>query len=518
MPEQIRFPYGNAFVFETPHLDRATNNLYQEQRFREQNYIRENAALDQAMQREFGKIRSVDTPEVIQNYNIYKDLKKKLLFDPKVKNDPQIYNQVQRQANLALQQTYQGINKSSELLEGAKAMDKDRFTRPNLYSDDYGEKRAQFWDTPMSQLAQHPAGDLSSSDTYAYKGSNTDWQKILNQATGAIKPVFSFEEKVGDKGLQTKVTPYSFGNTPAQVKESVLASMGQHRAGRDAEYLWDQLPQQEIETTIAQYKAIPQDKLQKMGLSSPQDLTPRNPQSKAENYASYLAMKYAISNEPKAGVPQYKTDIGAVEDYRQKGRLYMEAVRQGNREALVRMRHDYKQADKEQQAKMENGVYDEMKKDALKNPAKYKDVNGNETTNYVMSTTPDVQAILAIKDEKGHDTPIDQVVFTPDGYVKGVVYKRDENGELLPAGKDGKRPVDPKLSTKMLESEFKARWIKGIFGVKEAKAQTAGVASEAPTAIKTYNMNGKAYTHKQLNDMGYDDKEIEQYIKAGLLK
>lgn len=226
----------------------------------------------------------------------------------------------------------------------------------------------------------------------------------------------------------------------------------------------------------------------------------------------------SIANSRSTGVEQ-KATAGSLAKS-----LYLEGVKQNNRTAIAKLRHNYKQADKRQQAQMENGVYDEMKADALKNPAKYKDASGKESTNYIMSTTPDVQAILAIKDEKGHDTQIDQVVFTPDGYVKGIVYKRDENGELLPKGPNG-YPVDSKLTTKMLESEFKARWIKGIFGAKEAKQATSEGGSSAPKAVSvpapktgSYNLNGKTYTHKQLNDMGYDDNEIEQAKKAGLLK
>jgi hypothetical protein len=34
----------------------------------------------------------------------------------------------------------------------------------------------------------------------------------------------------------------------------------------------------------------------------------------------------------------------------------------------------------------------------------------------------------------------------------------------------------------------------------------------------SYKLNGKTYSKKELNDLGYDDDEIEQFIKGGLIQ
>lgn len=191
--------------------------------------------------------------------------------------------------------------------------------------------------------------------------------------------------------------------------------------------------------------------------------------------------------------------------------LYIEGVKQGNRTALINLRHQYKTADKEKQADMENGLYDEVKQSALKNPRTYKAANGTTTTNYVIDTTPDVDAMFAKKDSKGHDVQVDQVVYTPDGFVKGLVFKRVDDGQgnlvLAPPNKNGDYEVDDKLTTKMTEREFRARYVKSIFGVKEAKAETVAPSSAPAPATsapkkhplpmgqpRSVKQNGHVYT------------------------
>lgn len=185
--------------------------------------------------------------------------------------------------------------------------------------------------------------------------------------------------------------------------------------------------------------------------------------------------------------------------------LYIEGVRQGNRQANIQLRHQYKLADEKDKSQMENGVYEQMKQDALKNPVGYKDTSGKTHTNYIMNTTPDVQAILAKKDEKGHDIPIDQVVFTPDGYVEGISYQREEDEQgnmvLKKPNATGGYPVDKTKSSRMLESEFKARWLKGIFGAKVAKEETEGEESTPPKAtLVPAPQKQKASLHKGMFD------------------
>lgn len=477
-------PYGDIFFVNTPQFDTAVNNLFQDQRMREQYRMKEAFALDDMVQREFGKIRSVDTPEVIQGYQRYKELKKKLLFDKRAQRDPQLYNALQREAGLALQDVYKGINRSQELLENAKMEDQNRLKTPNLYDDNYGNMRASFWNTPMSKLGETDFGDLSNPDTYRYKGSNTDFQKILNTAIGQPKPVFSLEEPVDKGGLQTKITPFSFGNSPAQVKESLLGSMGMHRAGRDAEYAWDNLPQEEIETTIAQYKNIPKEKWEKMGLSGMQDLTPRNPQSKAENYATYLAMKYAINNEPKQGMPQLRNNKEAQMSQSLRDWAAKENIKQKNRRELADLRFEYrmrgKEFDKQQEGLWLDEYMGQLIKEANASPkGKFNYGNGNIVEESQIPVDR-VSAQVFTKRVGSQQVEPDGIKITADGRIKPIFYqygkdgkpKRDANGWYI---------VDDILSQPISMEQFKLNLSK----ITQTAKQRAGEMSGKPGSTTT---------------------------------
>lgn len=474
MPEQrIGAPYGDIVFVDTPQFDAAVNRLFAEQQQREQLRQRESFALDQMMEKEFGKIRSVDTPEVIQNYQRYKEIKKKLLFDRKAQRDPQLYNMLQREAGLALQDVYKGINRSQELLEGAKMEDQARNRQPNLYDDNYGQMRATFWNTPMSGLSETELGDLSNPDTYRYKGSNTDFQKLMTAAMGAPKPVFSLEEPVDKSGLQTKVTPYSFGNTPAQFKESVLGAMGMHRAGRDAEFLWDNLPQQEIENTIAQYKGIPKEKLQRMGLESLQDLTPRNPSNKAENYASYLAMKYAINNEPKEGVPQLRNNKEAQRQAAYDDWVKKEGIKQANRQGLIAIRQANKQMDKQQEGLWLGEYIGRMVDEAQKSPKRgeYKYADGTITQEAEIPIDPISAKVLSRK-IGGKDVEPHFIRITADGKIRPIFFDYDDKGK--PVKKGNSYSVDELLSQPISIEQFKTNLSKPLLSAKQRAAEMSG--------------------------------------------
>lgn len=499
MPENpIHAPYGDIFFADFSHTDRAVDRLYNEQQQRQAYQQREALALDDMLSKEFGKIRSVDTPEVIDGYQRYKQLKKQLLFDKKAQRDPQLYNTLQREAGLALQDVYKRINRSQELLEGAKMEDQSRVKNPNLYDDNYGDMRATFWNTPMSKLAETEHGDLSNPDTYRYKGSNTDFQKLLTAAMGQPKQVFSSEELVDKKGLQSKVTPYTFGNSPAQVKESLLGAFAMHGAGRDAELLWDQLPQQEVETTIAQYKNIPQSKLERMGLSGLQDLTPKNAQSKAENYASYLAMKYAINNEPKQGTPQYRNNKEAQMSQSLQDWMTKEGIRQRNRNQLADLRFQYRQQGKKMDAAQE-GLWLESYMGTLVDDAnavpklRVKNADGTEREEHQIPVDR-VSAQAFTKQIGSQKVEPDRIAITSDGKIRPIFYKyKDGKPER---SKEGWYLEDNLLSQPISMQQFKLNLSKLTQTAKqragEMSAETGGQAPANTTAEdvkKKYNIS-----------------------------
>lgn len=494
-------PFGDIAIFNTPHLDQTTNFLMRDEQLRRQQAERENAQLDQQFNKEFANVRSADTDEVVGYWNNYKQFKKQLLFNKEAQRDPKLYNRLQQATSEALANTYRAINQSAELKKQGQLLLQERKVHPEKFADNFGELVTAYNQTPMSKLAEHPAGDLSNPDTYRAAWNPANLQPFLQKAAGTTHDLGTPVEATEPGGLQRKITSFKGVNSPYDYYNNLIGSVVGGNMSKALVGTFGEVSPEQEQIITEQFNKLKQDPKFRAayGITDQQDFPVSAYQTQTGRVAKILAMQHAINNPPSEKV-EFKPITDAVETRKQNDRKAMEDYRQGNREALIGMRNRYKTADQKAKSDMENTVYDQMKQDALKNPTKYKDAKGKETTNYLMNTTPDVQAVLSVKDEKGHDTPIDQVVFTPDGYVRGIVFARDEQGEIKPPDKNGKHEVDSKLSTKMLESEFKARWLKGIFGTKEAKSQTSGETSSAPAATSKQELPKKPSLKKGMFD------------------
>lgn len=96
-------------------------------------------------------------------------------------------------------------------------------------------------------------------------------------------------------------------------------------------------------------------------------------------------------------------------------------------------------------------------------------------------------------------------LYDTKGKEIGVGIKKDDNKNPM-VDWDVSKPMD-------LDQAYLAMGYKG-----ETKKQLSNTMTNTYGGGKKYNFNGKTYSHKQLNDMGYDDNEINESIKAGLIK
>lgn len=514
-------PYGDIFYVNTPTIDRWAQQMYVEQRQREAKQQQENAMLDANIQKEIGKVRSVDTPDVISSYNNYKQLKKQLLFNKDLQKDPLAYNAAQLAAQKAYQDVFTTANKSAELKEMQKNLTTDRIKNTNAYSDDFGERMAILMNTPISKLTTHPVyGDLTNMDSYMYKGSNTDFGKILKDAAGQPKQVYT-DSKILDGGLQTQLTPYMFGNSPAQVRDYLLGSMAVHQTGRDAAYQWDKLPEKEIQETIKAYQSLPKEYWQRIGVNDTQDLLPKNPNNKAENFASYQAMKYAIANQPKEGTPVFRENKAAVMAAQESKERRMQALKQADAKELIRLRKEIDPNDTELNNVWYQSYLDKRMQEATDTGQSYDifTTKGRDITKYKM-IKPDPFLMKSLARD-GREP--DRVGVTEKGDIIPIFfsYTKDKSGNTVVEKLEGTNTpvVDTDYTQPMsydqalINMGYRGRTKKQL-GEDFGK----GVPKSSQPSTKSFKIDGKSYTRKQLNDMGYDDKEIEDYLKQGLIK
>jgi hypothetical protein len=461
--------YGDAFIVQTPRFDQARQQLMQEQMQRRMYQQKEATQIDGQLAKQFSRIRSVDTPEVFDSYNQYKNFKKQLLFDPKIRNNPQAYNQVQQQANEALATTFQKADQSARYNQ----MGRDLFTsyrgHPDRYADNFGEMIGNFNSTPMSKLADHETGDLSDPSTYMYNGANTDFGSLDKIARGNQQVRTSIEEPLDTQGLQTRVTPYSYGNSPAEYYQSMLGSLGKRGAGRDASANWEHLQAANpalVEHVNQEYDKITPDQWKKMtGSEQPQVINP-DPTNNADQFAAYQAKVYALNNLPQAGKVSTRNNQAAIlgEKNTEREKLQqntfrqqkvMQQIRNGDAIGRINLHRLYAKQDAAgQNALVDEHFNDEFNEAKKQPPENIPTDSGKPLVGFKVNPIDVIAKEFMGKDEKGHAIKPTEFIISPDGkMMTGVFTKVSPDGKT--AMVDDSKTVQKSVDTE-LKPVFKA--------------------------------------------------------------
>jgi hypothetical protein len=445
---QSGVPYGDAIIVQTPKLDQARQQLYAEQQQRRMYQQRDAEQVDQQIGRQFSRIRSVDAPDIIGAYNQYKGLQKQLLFDPKIQNNPQAYNDTQQQANEALGKVFQQADQSAQYNQMGKDLFTSYITHPDRYADNFVDIMKNFQNTPMGKLQNHPTGDLSNPDTYMYKGSNTDFGKLNKAAIGTPHIVYSAEEPVDANNLQTKITPYSYGNTPAQYYQTMLGSLQQRGAGRDAAANWEHMQSTTpglIDHVNQEYdKITPEIWKQMTGSEKPQIINP-DPTNNADQFAAFQAKAYALNNLPQEGKAVFRNNQAniistknAQSEKMQAARFQqqklMEGIRQNDRQANIGLHRLYAKQDAQGQQDLVdqhfNDEYDQAKKNP---PVSIPTASGKPLVGFETNPVSAIKKEFQVKVGSHLEDP-DKIVVSPDG--------KTMTGIFLTTAKDGSAIVD----------------------------------------------------------------------------
>lgn len=519
MPDQYRLvPYGDAVLVQTPTIDNMAKQLYVAQQQRQLRQQEENQALEKMFQKEFANIRSVDTPDVVNSYNRYKQLKKNLLFNKDLQRDPMAYNQAQQAANEAFSEMNRQINQSKEIKDMTKTMTTDRFKNPDAYADDYGQRVMALNSTPISGLGNMPG--LVNWDLYRYQGSNTNFNDIVSKVYGQPRKIIGREEALDKQGIQFRSPIYEYGTPPAQVYEGLINALD-HKTERDAAYKWKQVTPDVIQRIEKEYNSIPQSKWQQMGLAGPQKIDLRGG-SDAEKYMRLLAMQNAVNTAPRLTGYQDRTSEKAKMDLQYANQLKLQAIKHANAKELVALKKDAEK-DPDMNDLWVTTYVDKLKSEATGKPTyPYKYASGQTVEEYDIPVDPVLGKALSV----GNVEP-DAVRVDKAGKFRRIFYKRYQDGDAdIPKGKvvgdiitgpGGKAAVDETLSRPQLtQDQIELALGKRALTGKQLNNQMVNTVSDSRG--RKYSYGGKSYSKKQLNDMGYDDNEINQAINAGIIK
>lgn len=217
MPNQIRFPYGDAFLVNTPNIDQIGKNLYQQEQQKKLYQQQQEKALDDNFSKELVNIKKADIPEVVQKYNDFKQAHINLMKKGRNSTPEDQYAVLQKRADVA-----QSVGASVEDKERiknyglAKRADKKR-----LFNTNADETLSNYLNTPTSQRNL----DNDHKDLF-YQYAVPDLSKEVKVAKGDLKNV---EVPIGvnknDKFKDDKEVYGKVGNNPNDFYNSMFSQM-----------------------------------------------------------------------------------------------------------------------------------------------------------------------------------------------------------------------------------------------------------------------------------------------------
>jgi hypothetical protein len=514
--QNIPLPYGDAYLVGTPAIDRMSQQLYAEQKQRELIRQKQGAALDEEFAKNVANVRDVDVPEITKRYGEWKTANQQLMKNKGGVPPEQQLDLLRKKAEI-----YKTINASKQGMEEEEEIRKGLMKDPDLFDDNAATYLAIRRKTPISGLGDYADAsgkpiNLADYNTYRYKGTNTDFSKIERDAAGTPKQVYQ-EETPLEGGLQFKITPYMYGNTPMQFYQNYLGALSQRKAGRDAEAIASQLKPEMVETIQEQYRNISPDVWKRMGVDKPQELVIAPDDSKAEKLAKHQAQLYALNNQPKQGTPVFRDNKKAIDDQNFRQQKEMEAIRDANAKRRLAIQDSYargriafrKAGSKKDQEGILDGIIERTFDEGVdKKGAAI--IKGKAVAARQIAVPADITKTYTVKDEDGKDkAPIKFLMSEDKKYIVPVYpgeSTKDREGSYIPIETFRNQLGKAFLTRKDAAAEMGEDV---DFGEDEEVEETVSVSAPA---------QDDSYTREELKGAGWSDDQINKAAKSGKIK
>lgn len=190
---------------------------------------------------------------------------------------------------------------------------------------------------------------------------------------------------------------------------------------------------------------------------------------------------------------------------------------QGQRINLLNKRLAAQKAGGKDEEGWVNPYVDVLKEMALMNPpSPYKYKSGSVVDEYDIP----IDATIAKSLRRGSGQGIREPEFLrynpKTGQFRPIFIKYDDKGNPIKGeGATGKFAVDESLSQPISEVQFKLNLGGNVTPTQRTLEMKEALRRKRGGKSVQYKIKGETYSKKQLNDMGYKDDEIEQFIKEG---
>ena len=291
---------GGADVLSFGQLDRAANLMYQEQKQKEAQGYKEYQLGQQELSKDFSKVRSADIPDLMDRYNVLKQKKQKLLFDPKIKNDAIAFAEAQKEANLAEAELRNLMAESVEVKELDNQITKRLSTNRDEFDDEKVPTLFEAFKMPTSQRKEK---NLIGAEPFRYTGMDMKGLADLSKsAMGTLQKVPFGQEVETDGGYNFEQKFIGRTNDPVQYATNMYKGMQTNKYTQGARASLSQMSPIQINQIQSAYNAIPDAEFEAKWGRKKEDLLKAfsaNPDDKVGQYVTLDAMQYAVNNMPK---------------------------------------------------------------------------------------------------------------------------------------------------------------------------------------------------------------------------
>lgn len=482
--QRVGAPFGDVYFIDTPHIDRFSQQMYAEQKQREAMRRQRAEAMDNEFAKNVANIRDADIDEVTGKYGEWKLMNQQLL-----KKKGGVTPQDQLQLLRLKAEVGKAINTSMRTKQEEEDLAKQMVQKPEDFEDNAYELLTTRRKMPYTQIGEYkvqtPEGqeqiyNLADFNTYKYKGTDFNFQDAEKKAAGDLKDILG-QEALEKDGFTFKTPVYQFGSTPSQYKTSLLGALAQRKAGDSAARLWKKITPEMQEQVNKMYDAIPQEKLQRMGLNKLEDVSAKNPDNAAEQYASHMAKLYAINAEPKEGKPVTRRNEQAYIDAQAKKEKEMADYRHRLAVALKKTPGAKAEGSEDDSLYLEDWFDGQIENATSNESAKEKSLYGDKDE-------------LSGDEYRMEVNPLVAKAFTKQG-LEPEYFRVKNNGQVTPmyfyVDKEGKKHFDKKISTPMTRADaLLTIGVKATTGKQRYKEGKSAVDSNKKKTYKGLDKNG----------------------------
>ncbi len=494
--QRVQGPFGDIYTPNISATDRLSQQLYAEQKQKEQQQLLENRRLDDEFARNMSGIRDVDIPDLTKSYGDWK-LANQMLYKQKDGITPQQQLDVLRKKA----DMYDVINRSKAVRAKELEVRKLGDTHADNLNDDWQARLSASMKTPLSK-----GNDFMDYnhiyDGNTYKKGAEDYTKAV---TGALHDIEDGGTPLDSKGISKEFTKYKAIN-PKKVQEYYLGRMLDRDANKNYTYQLKTLPPDELIKTDAAFKSIPPDQLALMGIK-PSDLAFDRTDDNAHVMATYLAQKAALQNLP---------------------------IKVGTRkEDNTLKKFDYELAERNKNAIGLQYLKDKLIRGRAKDGSLDLNQIGYPTEDLNNQFGQDYNGVSAVKGMEGTPVGVKRVVYVNDigTKVHGMINPTDENKAIYPVAPAEIQQPDGTFK-KAFFYDPKTKDFIGKEGkhISAEDARNSFIKEAVPTKFKLQTVTNKptleAKQSKTVSSAtikglvgkkgyeGYTEKEIADYYKS----